>query len=178
MNANIQNLKKSLLVKSFAIRFVLSSLAWLILVGGQLGDLWFVILCLAITTTISLYCIPPGQWVFRPMGVVRFIPYFLLTALHGGWDVARRVFFRTVPIDPGFITVEHDTDPRKTLILTWVISLLPGTASCVIKDETIIVHVLDKTLPVHEEIKELQKRIHLMFAEMAHYKESKISGGT
>jgi multicomponent Na+:H+ antiporter subunit E len=99
----------------------------------------------------------------RPLGVARFFPYFLITALRGGWDVARRVFFRTVPIDPDFITIEHDRDPRKTLILAWVISLLPGTASCVITEESIVVHVLDKKLPVTEEILELQNRINEMF---------------
>jgi multisubunit Na+/H+ antiporter MnhE subunit len=77
--------------------------------------------------------------------------------------VARRVFFRTVPIDPDFITIEHDRDPRKTLILAWIISLLPGTASTLITEESIVVHVLDKKLPVAEEILELQNRINKIF---------------
>ncbi|MFU8794297.1 MAG: Na+/H+ antiporter subunit E, partial [Dethiobacteria bacterium] len=137
----------------------------MILVGGQQpGDIWFVILGITATTVISLYAVPPGQWLFHPLGVVRFLPYFLLTALRGGWDVARRVFFRTIPIDPDFITIPHDEDQRKTLLLAWIISLLPGTASCVIREETIVVHVLDKKLPVTEEILELQKRINEMFA--------------
>jgi multisubunit Na+/H+ antiporter MnhE subunit len=165
MQTGIKNMKSVILIKSILLRFAFFTLGWLILTGGQqLSDMWFVILCLAATTVISIYSVPPGHWVISPMGVARFFPYFLITALRGGWDVARRVFFRTVPIDPDFITIEHDRDPQKTLILAWVISLLPGTASTLITDETIVVHVLDKKLPAKEEIRELQDRISQIFA--------------
>lgn len=156
--------KSSILIKSFLLRFAIFTAGWFVLLGGlQVSDPGFVILFLTVTTVISIYSVPPGQWVISPLGVVRFFPYFILTAVRGGWDVARRVFFRNIPIDPGFITVEHDLDPRKTLILTWIISLLPGTASTVITGKTIIVHVLDKKLPVTEEILELQNRINQIF---------------
>jgi multicomponent Na+:H+ antiporter subunit E len=166
MKTGIKHLTYSILFKSFLLRFVIFTAGWLVILGGQqLSDIWFVILCLAAATAISMYTVPPGQWNLRLLGVARFFPYFLMTALRGGWDVARRVFFRKVPIDPDFITITHDRDQQKTLILAWVISLLPGTASCVITEETIVVHVLDKKLPVTEEIKELQNRIKDMFAE-------------
>lgn len=167
MNNNIKNLKSRALIQSFLLRFAIFAAGWMVLVGGQkISDIWFVILFVTATTVISIYTIPPGQWLLRPLGVVRFVPYFLITALRGGWDVARRVFFRTVPIDPDFITIEHDRDPKKTMVLAWVISLLPGTASTVITGETIVVHVLDKNLPVTEEILELQNRINEMFVRM------------
>ncbi len=166
MKTGIKHLKNSILLKSFLLRFALFAAGWLVLLGEQqLSDIWFVILCLAATTAISIYTVPPGQWNLRPLGVARFFPYFLIMALRGGWDVARRVFFRTVPVDPDFITIEHDRDQRKTLILAWVISLLPGTASCVITEETIVVHVLDKKLPVAVEIMKLQTRINEMFVD-------------
>jgi multicomponent Na+:H+ antiporter subunit E len=165
MKTGIKNLKSSTLVKSFLLRFVIFAAGWIILVGGQkVSDIVFVILFVTATTVISLYTVPPGQWRLSPLGVARFFPYFLITALRGGWDVARRVFFRTVPVDPGFVTIEHDRDSRKTMILALVISLLPGTASAVISEETIVVHVLDKTLPVTEEIRELQIRINAIFS--------------
>jgi multicomponent Na+:H+ antiporter subunit E len=164
MKTVLKNLKSGIPLKSFLLRFAIFALGWLILTGGQqISDIWFVILSLVATTVISIYSVPPGQWVISPLGVVRFFPYFLITALRGGWDVARRVFFRTVPTDPDFVTIEHDRDPRKTLILAWVISLLPGTASTLITEKTIVVHVLDKKLPVTEEIQELKNRISEIF---------------
>ncbi|MFN3556530.1 MAG: Na+/H+ antiporter subunit E [Bacteroidales bacterium] len=167
MKKEIKNLKYSTLITTFILRFVVLAAGWMALVGGQqYGDRWFVIVFLVATTLISIYTVPPGQWKLRPMGVVQFFPYFIIMALSGGWDVARRVFYRTIPIDPDFITIEHDGDTRKTLILAWVISLLPGTASSVITENTIVVHVLDKNLPVTEEIQELQNRVNKMFAEV------------
>lgn len=164
MQTDIKNLKRSTLIKSFLLRFVIFAAGWMVLVGGQqISDIVFVLLFLVATAVISMYTVPPGQWVLRPLGVLRFIPYFLLTAIRGGWDVARRVFFRKIPIAPDFITIEHDRDERKTLILAWIISLLPGTASTLITEESIVVHVLDKRLPVIEEIQELQNRINKMF---------------
>jgi multicomponent Na+:H+ antiporter subunit E len=160
----IRNVKGRVLLRSFILRFAIFSAAWLILIGGQqLSDIVFVILFLALTTVMSIYSVTPGEWDFSLLGIIRFFPYFIITALRGGWDVARRVFFRTIPIDPDFITIQHDRHPQKTLILAWIISLLPGTASCVITEDTIVVHVLDKRLPVREEIQELQKRINAMF---------------
>jgi multicomponent Na+:H+ antiporter subunit E len=168
MKTGIKHLKWSILLQSIFVRFVIFAAGWMVLLGGQqISDIVFMILFLVATSVISIYTVPPGQWLLRPWGVVRFIPYFLITALRGGWDVARRVFFRTVPIDPDFITIKHDPDPRKTLVLVWIISLLPGTASAGITEETIVVHVLDKKLPVAREIKELQNRINQMFAEVS-----------
>ncbi len=164
MKTDIKNLNTRILLKSFLLRFALFSAGWFILVGGQkISDILFVVLFLAATTVISIYSVPPGQWALRPLGVIRFFPYFLLTALRGGWDVARRVFFRTIPIDPDFVTIDHDGDPQKTLVLAWIISLLPGTASTEITKDSIVVHVLDKKLPVTKEIQELQTRINKMF---------------
>jgi len=164
MKTDIKTLKTSILIRSFLLRFALFAAGWLILVGGpQFSDILFVIIGVTITTVISIYVVPPGYWLISPLGVIRFLPYFLITAIRGGWDVARRVFFRTVPVAPDFITIEHDRDERKTLLLAWIISLLPGTASCVIREETIVVHVLDKNLPVSEEIQKLQTRINRIF---------------
>lgn len=166
MKTGIKNLKSSIVLQSFLLRFVLFAVGWMVLIGGhQISDIGFVILFVAATTVISIYAVPPGQWVLSPLGAARFFPYFLITALRGGWDVARRVFFRTVPINPGFITIEHDPDPQKTLILAWIISLLPGTASTIITKESIVVHVLDKKLPATKEILELQNRINQMFVD-------------
>lgn len=166
MKNSIKNLKGRILIQGFVLRFATFGAGWMVLVGGQkLGDIGFVLLFVAATTVISIYAIPPGKWLLRPLGVVQFVPFFLITALRGGWDVAKRVFFPTVLIDPDFIAIEHDRNPQKTLVLAWVISLLPGTASTDITEETIVVHVLDKKLPVTEEIQELQKRINKMFVK-------------
>ncbi|MCC5839513.1 MAG: Na+/H+ antiporter subunit E [Opitutales bacterium] len=165
MNTLVQYTKSVFSPGAFLVRLLLFAAGWFILVGGQTSDLWFVLLVLLLTTLISLYCVPPGQWRLRPLGVLAFLPYFFITAMRGGWDVARRAYHPgAVSVDPGFLTVSVSDDMRQTLLLAWIISLLPGTASCEIKDRTLLVHVLDKKLPVEAEIADLQKRIARMTA--------------
>lgn len=160
----MKKLKRRTLLTSFIRRFLIFAAAWLVLFGGlQMDDLWFVLHFVAAATAISMYTVLPGQWGLRPLQVVLFFPYFIVTAVRGGWDVARRVFLPKLPIDPGFINIQHDHDQRKTLMLVLIINLLPGTASSVITDDTIIVHVLDQKLPVVREIEELKVRIDKMF---------------
>lgn len=163
MNTLVQYTKSVFSPGAFLLRLLLFSAGWFILVGGQMSDLWFVILVLLLTALISLYCVPPGHWRLRPLGVLAFVPYFFVTAMRGGWDVARRAYFPVKgSVDPGFLTVPLNDDIRQTLLLAWIISLLPGTASCEIKDRTLLVHVLDQKLPVEAEIADVQRRISRM----------------
>ncbi|MCC5814008.1 MAG: Na+/H+ antiporter subunit E [Leptospira sp.] len=161
---SIKNLNKIILIKSILTRFILFGLGWIVLLEGEKPeDIWFVVGLLAVTTTISIYSMPPGRWILRPKGFLRFSTFFFITALRGGWDVARRAYSKTVPTNPEFITIPNNPDPLKNLILSWVISLLPGTASCEIGTSSIIIHVLDKNIPVEEEIQQLQTLIDNMF---------------
>lgn len=164
MKTEIKQLERGVLFKSFVGRFLFFTAGWIVLLGGQKpSEIWLVALFLTATTVISIYSIPPGKWILRPLGVIRFFFYFINTAVRGGWDVAKRVFLKRVTTDPEFITVNHYRDPLKTLILAWVISLQPGTTSCMIKKKKIVIHVLDKNIPVAEEIPILQRRIDEMF---------------
>lgn len=163
---DLDKLTKSALLRSFLGRFLFFFAGWVVLLEGKMpGDLWLVAVFLTATTAISIYSVPPGKWVFRPLGVIRFFIYFITAAVRGGWDVAKRVFLKRVPIDPAFIPVNHYRDPLKTLLLTWVISLQPGTTSCEIKDRTIVIHVLDKNIPIEQDIKKLQERIDKIFVK-------------
>lgn len=166
MKTDIKQLNRSILFKSFVGRSVLFTAGWIVLLGGQKpSEIWLVSIFLAATTVISIYSIPPRKWGLRPLGIIRFFFFFIIATVRGGWDVSKRVFQRNVPTDPEFITVDHYSDLIKTLILAWVISLQPGTTSCVIKKKKTVIHVLDKKIPVAEEIRILKRRIDEMFVE-------------
>lgn len=169
MNTDTKSLDRKVYFISFLKRLAFFTGGWFIFLGGpELGDLWLAILIIIITTVASILAVPPRQWVLSPLGLALFFPYFIIASLRGGWNVGRRVFFKTVSVDPTFLTIEHDRHPQKTLVLAWVISMLPGTVSCQIKDGTIEVHVLDKNLPVVEDIEDLKIRINGIFAKRTH----------
>ncbi len=144
---------------STALRLTLFLIGWIILTQGQLTDLAFVGILLVTTTAMSLWTVPPGAWRIHPLQALRFAPWFLWTALRGGADVARRVFRARMPIHPGFVTVNIEASPKQKLLLALVVSLLPGTASCEISDNKLIVHALDLGLPVEADVLDLCTRI-------------------
>ena len=144
---------------SAVLRLALFFVGWIILTQGQLTDLAFVIILLVTTTAISLWSVPPGDWRIHPLQALRFAPWFLWTALRGGADVARRVFRARMPIQPGFVTVHIEASPKQKLLLALVVSLLPGTASCEILDNELVVHSLDLGLPVETDVLDLCTRI-------------------
>lgn len=148
-------------ISATAIRLSLFFAGWLVLTQGKLSDLGFVALLLAATTAISLWSVPPTPrgWRLHPIHLARFFPYFLWCALRGGFDVARRVFPANMPIDPAFVRVTVSASPRQKFLLALTVSLLPGTASCEIVDETLIVHCLDRGMPIDAEIHDLCERI-------------------
>lgn len=163
---DLDKLTRSALLGSFLRRFFFFAASWVVLLDGKKpDDLWLVALFLTAATAISIYTVPPGKWRLRPLAAVRFLIYFITAAVRGGWDVAKRVFVKKVPIDPAFIPVNHYRDPLKTLLFTWVISLQPGTTSCEIKERTIVIHVLDKNIPIEQDIRKLQERIDKLFVK-------------
>ncbi len=160
MNAS-DTIPASTWVSAAAVRFAMFFAGWLVLTQGKLSDLVFVALLLAATTAISLWSVPPTAklWRVHPVHLVAFFPYFLWCALRGGFDVARRVFPVKMPIDPTFVHVPVSASRRQKYLLALVVSLLPGTASCEIVGDTLVVHCLDRSLPVADEIKDICARI-------------------
>jgi multicomponent Na+:H+ antiporter subunit E len=146
-------------VAAAAIRLAAFFGVWMILTQGRLSDLAFVVPLLAATAAISLWSVPPRQWRIRPSGVLRFAPWFLWAAIRGGVDVARRVFPARMPIDPAYVTVAIDASANQRLLLALTVSLLPGTATCRISDDRLLVHCLDQNQAVEAEIQDLSARI-------------------
>lgn len=142
-----------------AIRLAAFFGVWMVLTQGRLSDLAFVVPLLAATAAISLWSVPPRQWRIHPLGALRFAPWFLWNALRGGADVARRVFPARMPIEPAFVTVPVVASANQRLLIALTVSLLPGTATCRISGDRLLVHCLDRSLPVEAEIEDLCARI-------------------
>ena len=75
-----------------------------------------------------------------------------------------RVLNPSLPIHPGLVhytlTITHD---GARVLLANCITMLPGTISAQLKDDHLIVHTLDTTMPVHAIINRLERRIANIF---------------
>ncbi|MEE4271033.1 MAG: Na+/H+ antiporter subunit E [Thermoanaerobaculales bacterium] len=102
---------------------------------------------------------------FRLTGFVGYSVYFLRQSLLGGWDVARRVLTRDMPIEPGHVsyTTALPAGPARDLLLS-TISLLPGTLSAGLDGDRIDVHALDATSDVEADLGRLERRVAGVFS--------------
>jgi multicomponent Na+:H+ antiporter subunit E len=147
------------MVKRVFIRILAFSLVWWTLLEGEFQVWPFGVPTILAATVSSLLVFPTGVR-FRPLGLLRFVPYFLVQSVLGGIDVARRALSPKLPISPGFIDVPLALeDEAARVCFVWTVSLLPGTAGAELLEEKLRVHVLDTALPIEERLVELERRV-------------------
>lgn len=139
-------------------------LLWWVLTGGDRHS-WLiggVTVGLALLVSITSPA-PPTRLRFSPVGLLRFIPYFLLQSLSGGIDVARRAFSPRLPLDPALIHYPLQLPPGGARIfLLNTVSLLPGTLSADLIDDTLTVHLLDQQRD--PQLQQLEQQVAGLFA--------------
>ena len=146
---------------AFGLRFCVFGLLWWGLTWSTRNwPLALVFVTAAAVSSLILYA--PIH--LRPMGLARFIPFFLFSSLQGGLDVARRAYSPAMPLQPGLITHTLDfTHPVAGVIFIWVVSLLPGTASVHLEGQRLHIHVLDLDLDHGQKLHELEQVVGGLF---------------
>jgi multicomponent Na+:H+ antiporter subunit E len=140
----------------------LASLWWL-LTGGAAAS-WTIGVPVAIAGAAA-GLVRVKRWRLRPLALLRFAGYFLRGSLQGGVDVARRVLAPGLPIEPELrewrSRLPH---PAARVFFAEVVSLLPGTVAAELRGRRLILHVLDRRLPVGRDLDALERRIAELFA--------------
>jgi multicomponent Na+:H+ antiporter subunit E len=150
------------------LRLVGFTFLWWVLSEGVLTDWPLVLLFALLATASSLLLLPPGSFRLRPLGLVRFVPYFLWQSLLGGLDVARRALSPALPLAPGFIEVPLGLKGEAAqAFFVWTVSLLPGTAGAELLGGSLKVHVLDVGQNNLEKLRALERKVAGLFAEEA-----------
>jgi multicomponent Na+:H+ antiporter subunit E len=149
------------MLTAFILRGALFAALWWVLTEGATGG-WLLASLAVISATATGVALrlpgPAGAW--SVSGALRFVPFFLRQSLAGGLDVSRRALHPGLPIDPDFTEYGVSLpDDGSRVMLAAVISLLPGTLSVRLSGDRLLVHVLDRSLPAHETLRELERRI-------------------
>jgi multicomponent Na+:H+ antiporter subunit E len=151
-------------------RLVVLAALWWVLDEGRTDGWWFAPAIIAGALTIHLL-LPPleSRWRWSAAGLFRFIPFFLAQSILGGWDVARRVFLREMPIDPSLLEYPSRLrNPTARLFFLHVISLLPGTLSADARGATITIHALTgREAALRAATRRLEARVADLFGEPA-----------
>jgi multicomponent Na+:H+ antiporter subunit E len=158
----------------FLARLALMALIWLGLNGADWSS-WIVGGPVAFAAAwISVKLLPAISWHWSVSGALNFSGFFLRESVRGGWDVARRAISPGLALSPAIVCHSFHLPPGPSrLFFCSAISLLPGTAVVAIADSNICVHVLDDSISVEEELRELERRVGALFGfELTKEKES------
>ena len=155
---------------------VAMAVVWLVLVDGELRSpvLAFVVVVAAAATATRLGT--AIGWTLRPLGALRFVPFFVRASLLGGIDVIIRAVAPSRPLAPDFLTYRLRLDPQSVAatFFVYLVSLLPGTLSAEVGPDGMVVHVVDGARSNREDLQRLERRVAEVFgAELDEPKEAR-----
>lgn len=151
-------------IRVFLFRLLGFAALWLVLTRGSVDEWPLGAVIIVAATGASIRLAPPLPWRLSLSGALHFIPFFLFQSLLGGWDVARRAFLPSMPLEPGFVDHTFNIESEAGRVLfTWIVSLVPGTASVRLADGHLTVHVLDRSENSEEKLRHLERYVAALF---------------
>lgn len=138
---------------------------WWVLVDGEASSWWFGLPAVGLAVMVSLLLPPaPTPLHLSPGGLALFMPFFLVQSLRGGVDVMRRALHPRLPLEPALICYRLGLgEASARVFMANAVSLLPGTLIADLDGDQLIVHSLDVRMPVHEQLRELERRVGRVF---------------
>ncbi len=140
------------------MRTAVAAVLWVVLTEGDVRDAWIGAAVSFLAAFASYLPVPAGRLPrVRLPGLLRFIRYFFVQSWRGGWDVSRRALKVSMPVQPGFQTCRLELACRRNrVLLAWVVSLLPGTASVGLEEDRLTIHLLNDDHDAGPDIRELE----------------------
>ncbi len=146
-------------------RAVLFAGLWWAFAEGRADSLGFGVLMVALALGVTARLPTPRPWRWTLAGLAGFVPYFVYHSILSGVDIARRALAPRPDIDPHVMVLPFyiAASPAR-LFITHVVSLMPGTLSMAIEDDTLRLHALAGKAPaVERDFRELERRIARLF---------------
>lgn len=141
------------------------ALLWWLLNDGDMASWWIGAPAVLAATLFSL-ALPPQHWRLSARGALRFAVYFARESLRGGVDVSLRVLGRQLRVVPGLLPYRTRLASHPVPLACFVqcVGLLPGSLVADIDGDRLVVHVLDVSLPVSDELRRLEDAVAALFA--------------
>jgi multicomponent Na+:H+ antiporter subunit E len=149
--------------RAILVRGAAYFLIWMIMAGGQAGDVAPGIAAALLATWVSVLLLPPdpGLGGVRPLAMLRLVLRFIWGSVVAGLDIAKRAFSPSLPLKLGYVTYPVALPPgtSRSLFMS-VTSLLPGTLPAG-TDESggLVYHCLDVEQPVVRELGEEEAQL-------------------
>jgi multicomponent Na+:H+ antiporter subunit E len=144
----------------------LLALIWFLLTGDDWKS-WLVGLPVVVLATWSVLRLRgPAEGRFSPLGLLKFMPYFVWESVHGGIDVVSRVMRPQMRIKPGFLDYRMKlTQPSARRLFVNSLSLLPGTLAADLDGVCLRIHALDCGIDLKDQLVRLERMVSAVFGE-------------
>jgi multicomponent Na+:H+ antiporter subunit E len=143
---------------------ILYAVFWAILTEGQTSA-WVVgIPSVVIAVLASAILFKPSGLHWRLLGVVKFVPFFLWHSLLGGYAVAKLAWRKKLTFTSE--TIEYHSrlpDQCSRVFLASAASLLPGTLVMDIRENILLIHVIDSSMEHERELETLERYVVKLF---------------
>ena len=149
----------------FGTNLLVSAGLWTLITEGR-ADSWIVggpvVLAAAMASVLLAH---PQRCRWSAIGLLRFVPHFVRTSLHGGIDVAWRSLHPRLPIHPELVEYHcRLPDGTARTFFMGVVNLLPGTVSADFRVDLLLVHVIDDRQPIQDQLEKLEQAVGALFA--------------
>ena len=154
------------MMRSGIPRAMALALIWWIITEGNVAS-WFVGIPVIVASTVtSMIFIRTVSSKLCIVGIVRFLFFFLIQSIIGGVDVARRAFYLRVPLSPFLFNYSFRLAPGiSRVFMANTISLLPGTLSAELHDDSVTVHGIDETINLEVKLQILEEHVAYLFGQ-------------
>lgn len=157
--------QRSAAARYFALAASLA-LVWLLVTGGAAAS-WLVgVPTIAAALVLSRHvAVAAPPWRVDPRGALRFAAFFVRESVRGGIDVARRVSARRLRVVPGLLRYRWRLPPEgpARALFALCVSLLPGSLVANVGEHEALIHTLDTTGPVADELAALEQQVAGLF---------------
>lgn len=153
-------------VRHVAKRMLLFGGLWLVLTGFEIGALPHGAVLTGLATWMSCWLLPPGPRLRIGLRSVLLLPAFLVRAMTGGFDVARRAFAPRLDLDPALVRVPLSHGGGVTVMTAYILSGLPGSLAVDIEDGEIVLHVLAPHMATPEAVAGIERHAAWMMGRM------------
>ncbi len=141
---------------------------WLVLTNATLSS--WVVGVVAVAAAVwlnSAFFRPPdesGYYRVNPLGLLAFIPFFMVQSLRGGVETAMLALRPSMPVSPAFVQYRTSLPTQSTRVLfAHVLSLLPGSVSTRLTTDILDIHFLRQSTTMNSDILNCEKRIAAIF---------------
>ena len=155
-------------LKPAITRALLFAVLWWLLAEGRVDGWPMGGLAVVAATWASMVLAPPAAPGLRLAALPGFLAFFLINSVRGGWQVAGMARRGCQALRPAFLELPLTLPmgaPR--ILLTYTLSLMPGTVGVELFDNHLRLHVLHQDLPVTQDAQALAQRIAALFGAPA-----------